>query len=112
MAQIRYAGEVFEGYDKPKRTPGDSKKFAVLVRDDGEPKIVRFGDPSMEHYREGRGSERGHGDEERRENFKSRHNCDEKTDKTTPGFWSCHWSWMYLVLVYGAQILNATTGIC
>lgn len=27
---IRYAGEVFEGYNKPKRTPGDSKKFAVL----------------------------------------------------------------------------------
>jgi hypothetical protein len=32
-------------------------------------------------------------DEERRANFKSRHNCDEKTDKTTPGFWSCDWSW-------------------
>ena len=31
MAQIRYAGEVFDGYNKPKRTPGDSKKSAVLV---------------------------------------------------------------------------------
>ena len=95
MATIRLAGEIFEGYNKPKRTPGDSKKFAVAVRDpdSGEPRIVRFGDPSMEHYREGPGSERGHGDEGRRENFKSRHNCDEKKDITTPGYWSCRWSW-------------------
>jgi hypothetical protein len=91
---IRYAGEVFQGYSKPKRTPGDSKKFAVLVKDDeGEDKIVRFGDPSMENYRNGPRGEGGHGDEDRREDFKRRHNCDEKTDKTTPGWWSCHWSW-------------------
>lgn len=92
MAKIRYAGEVFEGYNKPKRTPGDSKKFAVLVKDKGKKLIVRFGDPSMEHYKEGNG-DGGHGDEERRANFRARHNCDEKTDKTTPGFWSCKWSW-------------------
>ena len=29
--KIRYAGEVFSGYNKPKKTPGESKKFAVLV---------------------------------------------------------------------------------
>ena len=22
-------------------------------------------------------------------NFRARHNCDQKTDKTTPGYWSC-----------------------
>lgn len=91
--QIRYAGEVFDGYNKPKRTPGANKKFAVLVKDGNRDKIVRFGDPKMGHYREGPGSSRGHGDAGRRENFKSRHNCAEKTDKTTPGYWSCHWSW-------------------
>jgi hypothetical protein len=46
----------------------------------------------MEHYREG-SSERGHGDAERNANFQARHNCDEKTDPTTPGYWSCKWSW-------------------
>lgn len=51
MAKIRSAGEVFEGYNKPKRTPGESKKFAVLVKHGGENRIVRFGDPSMEHYK-------------------------------------------------------------
>jgi hypothetical protein len=55
-------------------------------------RLVRFGDSSMGHYKEG-SSDRGHGDEGRRANFKARHNCDEKTDKLKPGYWSCNWSW-------------------
>ena len=47
MARIRYAGEVFEGYGKPKRTPGESKKFAVLVKDDGKERIVRGGTAAL-----------------------------------------------------------------
>lgn len=90
---IRYAGEVFDGYRKPKPTPDSSKEFAVLVKDEGRDKIVRFGDPSMENYRNGPDGKGGHGDEERRADFKSRHNCSEKTDPTTPGYWSCRWSW-------------------
>lgn len=93
MAEIRYAGEVFQGYNKPKRTPGENKKFAVLVKDEGEDRIVRFGDPSMENYRNGPNGRGGHGDEGRNENFQARHNCDEKNDPTTPGYWSCKWSW-------------------
>jgi hypothetical protein len=94
MASIRYAGEIFQGYNQPKRTPGENKKFAVLVKDnDGDQKIVRFGDPSMENYRNGPHGRGGHGDEDRRVNFKARHNCSEKNDKTTPGYWSYHWSW-------------------
>ena len=93
MTLVRKAGEAFDGYNKPKRTPGDSKKFAVLVKDGGEDRIVRFGDPSMENYRNGPGGRGGHGDEERNANFQARHNCDEKTDPTTPGYWSCKWSW-------------------
>ena len=91
---IRYAGEVFSGYNKPKKTPGKNKKFAVLVKDkNGNDKIVRFGDPKMGHHKEGGKKGSGHGDAKRRANFKSRHNCDEKKDKTTPGYWSCNWSW-------------------
>lgn len=93
-ARIEVAGESFDGLNKPKRTPGAAKKFAVAVKDpqSGDPRIVRFGDPSMEHYKgpDGKG---GHGNEDRRANFRARHNCDEKTDKTTPGYWSCHATW-------------------
>jgi len=44
---IKYRGETFSGYNKPKRTPGASKKFAVLAKKGDEVKLVRFGDPNM-----------------------------------------------------------------
>jgi len=70
--------------DKPFRTPGESKKFAVYVKDGDTVKIVRFGDPDMEIRRD---------DPEARANFRARHSCDTATDKTTPRYWSCKlWS--------------------
>lgn len=72
--------------NKPFRTPNGPKKFAVYVKDPktGNVKLVRFGDPDMEIKRD---------DPERRKAFRARHNCDEKKDKTTPGYWSCKmWS--------------------
>ena len=44
---IKYRGEQFAGYNKPKRTPGASKKFAVLAKEGDKVKLVRFGDPNM-----------------------------------------------------------------
>ena len=44
---IKYRGETFSGYNKPKRTPGKSKKFAVLAKEGETVKLVRFGDPDM-----------------------------------------------------------------
>lgn len=44
---IKYRGETFSGYNKPKRTPGASKKFAVLAKKGEKVKLVRFGDPDM-----------------------------------------------------------------
>ena len=35
------------GFNKPKRTPGENKKFAVLAKKGEDIKIVRFGDPNM-----------------------------------------------------------------
>ena len=44
---ITYRGEKFSGYNKPKRTSGKSKKFAVLAKQGDSIKLVRFGDPNM-----------------------------------------------------------------
>jgi cation transport regulator ChaB len=66
--------------DKPFRTPGESKKFAVYVKDGDTVKIVRFGDPDMEIRRD---------DAEARANFRARHSCDTATDKTSARYWSC-----------------------
>lgn len=44
---VEYRGEKFSGYNKPKRTPGGKKKFAVLAKKGDKVKLVRFGDPNM-----------------------------------------------------------------
>jgi hypothetical protein len=44
---VEYRGEKFSGYNKPKRTPGGKKKFAVLAKKGDQVKLVRFGDPNM-----------------------------------------------------------------
>ena len=45
--RVSYRGETFSGYNKPKRTSGGSKKFAVLAKKGDDVKLVRFGDPNM-----------------------------------------------------------------
>tara|TARA_R110000796_G_scaffold99184_4_gene207112 strand:- start:457 stop:720 length:264 start_codon:yes stop_codon:yes gene_type:complete len=47
MPNIKYRGENFSGYNKPKRTPNKNKKFAVLAKKGEKVKLVRFGDPNM-----------------------------------------------------------------
>jgi hypothetical protein len=78
--RLTYRGETFSGYNKPKRTPGASKKFAVLAKKDDQVKIVRFGDPNMEIKKD---------NPERRKSFRARHKCDTATDKFSARYWSC-----------------------
>ena len=67
--------------DKPFRTPGGPRKFAVYVKNEaGRVIIVRFGDPNMEIKRD---------DPARRKNFRSRHNCDSPGPRTKARYWSC-----------------------
>jgi len=78
---ITYRGERFSGYNKPKRTPGKRKKFAVLAKKGDQVKLVRFGDPNMKIKKS---------DPARRKSFRARHKCDTKPpDKLTPRYWSC-----------------------
>ena len=44
---IKYRGMVFAGYNKPKRTPGGTKKSAVLAKVGNKVRLVRFGDPRL-----------------------------------------------------------------
>jgi hypothetical protein len=68
---ITYRGERFSGYNKPKRTPGKNKKFAVLAKEGSNVKLVRFGDPKMRIKKS---------NPERRKSFRA---------KLTAGYWSC-----------------------
>ena len=80
MARVRVAGEVFSGYNKPKRDVQSGKEFSVAAKEGDKVKLIRFGDPNMENKSD---------NPERRKNFRARHNCDEKKSKLTPGYWSC-----------------------
>ena len=61
---------------------GGSKKFYVYVKDGDKVKKVSFGDTT--------GLSIKRDDPARRKSFRARHNCDQKKDKTTAGYWSCY----------------------
>ena len=67
-------------YNKPKRTPGKSKKFAVLAKEGDKVRLVRFGDPNMKIKKN---------IPARKKSFRARHKCDQKKSKLTAGYWSC-----------------------
>ena len=69
--------------NNPFRLPsGSKKKFGVYVKNDkGNVVKVTFGDPNMEIKRD---------DPARRKAFRARHDCANKKDKTTAGYWSCY----------------------
>ena len=78
--RITYRGESFSGFNKPKRTSGGSKKFAVLAKKGDEIKLVRFGDPNMTIKKD---------NPARRKSFRARHSCDTAKDKLSARYWSC-----------------------
>jgi hypothetical protein len=66
--------------NSPKR--GGAKKFYVYVKNEkGNIIKVQFGDTT--------GLTAKIDDPAARKSFAARHNCDQKKDKTTPGYWSC-----------------------
>jgi len=80
ISEAEYKGKKVS-LNKPFRQSGGNKKFGVYVRNQkGNIIKVSFGDPNMEIKRD---------DPERRKNFRARHNCAEKKDKTKAGYWSC-----------------------
>jgi len=68
--------------NKPFRTPGGPKKFAVYVKSPGGGvKKVTFGDPNLKVRNRNKGAAKS---------FRARHKCDQKKDRTTAGYWSCN----------------------
>lgn len=88
---LDYSAEVSEeknenrALNKPFRTPGGPKKFAVYVKNDkGNVIKLGFGDPNLEIKRD---------DPDRRKAYRARHGCDNPGPKWKANYWSCNWSW-------------------
>lgn len=68
--------------NKPFRTPGGPKKFAVYVKTPkGTVKKVTFGYPGLKVR---------NANKKAAKSFRARHKCDQKKDRTTAGYWSCN----------------------
>ena len=78
--RLKYRGETFAGFNKPKNTPGKPKKSAVLAKKGDQVKLVRFGDPNMSIKKD---------QPARRKSFRARHNCATPGPKTKSRYWSC-----------------------
>lgn len=81
IAEAEYHGRQVE-LGKPFRVSGGGHKFAVYVRDpkSGNIKKVQFGSPGLKVKLN---------NPARRKSFAARHRCEQKNDKTTPGYWAC-----------------------
>ena len=81
---IKRGSEEFEGYNKPKRTPGHpSKSHAVLAKDGDEVKLIRFGQQGVKTNQTAG----------QREAFKSRHSKNIKKGKLSAAYWADKVKW-------------------
>ena len=80
--RIKYRGETFAGYNKPKRTPDGPKAKAVLAKQGDQIKLVRYGDPDMKNRPNNAAA---------RKSFRARHECDTEAakNKLTAKYWAC-----------------------
>ena len=75
----KYQGRTVK-LNTPIRTPGESNKFKVYVKDGDKVKVVRYGDPNMSIKKSNPAA---------RKSFRARHNCDNPGPKTKARYWSC-----------------------
>jgi len=87
----------FKGKDVPLNKPkrGGSKAYYVYVKDGDKVKKVSFGSGGLRAKIKNKDA---------RNAFAARHNCKNKKDRTTPGYWSCNLPRYAQVLGLGANM--------
>lgn len=87
---IEYRGEKFSGYNKPKKTPNASKSHAVLAKEGGKVKLIRFGQQGVK----GAGSNpKTEKQKKRQKSFKARHAKNIKKGKMSAAYWADKVKW-------------------
>jgi hypothetical protein len=88
---IRYRGQTFAGYNKPKRTPSHPKKsHAVLAKSDSTVKLIRFGQQGVQ----GAGANpKTEAEKARRRSFKARHASNIAKGKMSAAYWANKVKW-------------------
>ena len=90
---IKRGGHTFSGFDKPIRTRGHSsgKSHAVVIKQDGKPRLIRFGQQgaSTKPPRKGESA----ADKKKRAAFKARHAKNIAKGKTSAAWWANKVKW-------------------
>jgi hypothetical protein len=90
---INYRGEEFSGYNKPKRTPGHSKKsHAVLAKEGDTVKLIRFGEQGAKTAGAPKSGE-SEAMKKKRASFKARHAANISKGKMSAAWWSAKTKW-------------------
>lgn len=87
---IKYRGETFAGYNKPKNASDGVHKKVVLAKEGGKVRIVRFG---AKGYSSNYSSEA-------RTQYRKRHAKEAGSSKLTAGWWAFHNLWSKNSQVY------------
>ena len=82
---IEVAGERFSGYNKPKRTPNHkTKSHAVVVNNNGKPKLIRFGSQGVSGSPDG---------SKRNKAWKARHKANIDKGPMSAAYWANRVKW-------------------
>ncbi len=90
---IKYRGETFAGYNKPKRTPGHPKKSHVVLAKEGEKvKLIRYGEQGAKTAGK---PKQGESDKmkAKRKSFKARHGKNIARGKMSAAYWANKSKW-------------------
>ena len=89
---VVYRGETFSGYNKPKRTPNHpTKSHAVLAREKGRVKLIRFGQQGVKGSPKKKGESASYA--ARRRSFKARHAKNIAKGKMSAAYWANRSKW-------------------
>jgi hypothetical protein len=88
---IAYRGETFDGYNKPKRTPGHpTKSHVVLAKEGATIRLIRFGQQGVQ----GAGSNPTTARQRARQrSFKARHAKNIAKGKLSAAYWADRVKW-------------------
>lgn len=86
-------GITFEGYNKPKKTPGHAtKSHAVLAKEGDQIKLIRFGEQGAKTAGKPKAGE-SEAMKKKRASFKARHSANIKKGKMSAAYWADKVKW-------------------
>jgi|TARA_B110000483_G_C18124669_1_gene515100 hypothetical protein len=90
---IKYRGETFEGYNKPKRTPKHpTKSHVVLAKEGTTIKLIRFGEQGASTAGKPKAGESDKM-KKKRASFKARHGKNIARGKLSAAYWADKVKW-------------------